>query len=191
MKNPTPYNPRARTPGFTLLEVVFVLGMIAMMTVWLTLSVTSVDTERQLREGAGGIESMVKRARTIAVMQQRPYQVTISEDSISLAPQYMRSGDAVEEFDEYEDEGVGVREDFEDIIASEETDLDLSYEIRRWRSDLWLKIEGDEKVVLTLDPMGLVEPISVRCRVGKSWLIQELHPLTGGVRDEEMSVEEG
>lgn len=190
MKHPPPYRSRAGSPGFTLLEVVFVLGMIAMMTVWLTLSVTSVDTEQQLREGAGGIESMVKRARTIAVMQQRPYQVTISEGAISLAPQYMRSGGEIEEFDEYEDE-ESVREDFEDIIASEETDLDLSYEIRRWRSDLWLKIEGDEKVVLTLDPMGLVEPISVRCRVGKSWLIQELHPLTGGVRDEEMSVEEG
>lgn len=189
MRNPTSYRQRSGGHGFTLLEVVFVLGMIAMMTVWLTLSVTSVDTEQQLREASGGIESMVKRARTVAVMQQRPYQVTITEDRISLAPQYTQSVGDMDGFDEDDDVDV-TREDFEDIIASEETDLDLKYEVRRWRSDLWLEIKGEEKVVLTLDPLGLVEPISIRCSVGKSWLIQELHPLTGGVRDEEMSVEE-
>ena len=171
--------------GFTLLEIVFVLGMIAMMAVWLTVSVTTVDTEQQLREAIGSIETMTKRSRSVAVMQQRPYQITISASAISMAPQYTRA-EAMVEFDE-EDDGA-VREDFEDIVADESADPEVTYEIRRWRSDIWQKIEEDKVVKLTVDPVGLVEPISVRCSKGSSWIIQDLHPLTGGVRDEEMSI---
>ncbi len=187
MNNPYCHQTSNQPRGFTLLEIVFVLGMIAMLAVWLTVSVTTVDTEQQLREAIGSIEVLTKRGRSIAVMQQRPYQITISESSISMAPQYTR-GEAMEVFGDEEDEGM--REDFEDIIVSESTDAEVKYEIRRWRSDIWKVIEGDEKVRLTVNPIGLVEPISIRCSMGKSWIIQELHPLTGGVRDEEMSVGE-
>jgi prepilin-type N-terminal cleavage/methylation domain-containing protein len=173
--------------GFTLLEIVFVLGMIAIIVAWVTLTVTTVETEHQLRKAAGNIETLVKRGRSIAVMQQRPYQVTVSLGSVSMAPQYMRS-DFVE-IDDDDEEGAS-REDFENITANENTDPDVTYEIRRWRSDIWQEIDKNHQVVLTLDPMGLVEPISVRCTVGKSWILQELHPLTGGVRDEEMSIED-
>jgi prepilin-type N-terminal cleavage/methylation domain-containing protein len=176
--------------GFTLLEIVFVLGMIAIIVSWVTLTVTTVETEHKLRRAAGSIESLVKRGRSIAVMQQRPYQVTITLDSVSMAPQYMRT-DIEDDYDDYDDDEEGAsREDFENITASENIDPEVTYEIRRWRSDLWQEIDKDHQVVLTLDPAGLVEPISVRCSVGKSWLIQELHPLTGGVRDEEMSIED-
>ena len=75
------------------------------------------------------------------------------------------------------------------ITATEGTDPDVVYEIKRWRSDDWILIKEDEKVVLALDPIGLVEPISIRCSIGKSWLIHELHPLTAGIRDEEMNIE--
>ena len=187
MNNATHSRESQRARGFTLLEVVFVLGMIAMIVAWVTLTTASVDAEKQLRESSGDIVLMIKRARSIAVMQQRPYQVTISEDSVSMAPQFFRAdAGKIEVFDEDVE-----RENFENITASESTDPDVKYEIRRWRSDFWQEMDKDHKVVLTLDPAGLVEPIAIRCSVGKSWLLQELHPLTGGVRDEEMSIEEG
>lgn len=171
--------------GFTLLEVVFVLGMIAMLAVWLTVNVTTVDTEKRLREASGAVETMAKRARSVAMMQQRPYQVTISLDGVSMAPQFARSGS----FSQGEDgeEAVAV---FEDVLDSEPLDPEVKYEIRRWRSDLWDEIEGEDKLVLTIDPLGLVEPISIRCSLGNSWIMQELNPLTAGVNDEELSVED-
>lgn len=183
---------RQQAQGFTLLEIVFVLGMIAMIVTWVTLTVTTVETEQKLRRAAGSIETLTKRGRSIAVMQQRPYQVTITLGSVSMAPQYMRSDiehddDAYDEYDAYD--GAS-REDFENITARETMDSEVTYEIRRWRSDIWQEIDKNSQVVLTIDPTGLVEPISVRCSVGKSWIIQELHPLTGGVRDEEMSIED-
>ncbi|MBT8044743.1 MAG: prepilin-type N-terminal cleavage/methylation domain-containing protein [Verrucomicrobiae bacterium] len=175
--------------GFTLLEVVFVLAMIAILVTWLTLNVTTVETEQKLREASGNIESLAKRARNIAVRQQRAYQLTISADNLSIAPEYVSLPDDDEVQTDVDGEPM-VRENFDDVTASEETDKEITYEIRRWRSDEWELIEGDKKVVITLDPIGLVEPISIRCSVGKSWLMQELHPLTAGIRYEEMSVED-
>ncbi|MBK1832230.1 hypothetical protein JIN77_15940 [Verrucomicrobiaceae bacterium R5-34] len=168
------------------MEMVFVLGMIAVLVTWLTLSVTTVETEEQLRRSASDIEIMAKRARNIAVRQQRPYQLTISEESVSFKPLHSQSDEVYFE-DSIDDESP--RQEFEDVVASEETDENVKLEIKRWMSDEWVEIQGDRTVVLTLDPVGLVEPISVRCTVGKSWLMQELNPLTAGVRDEEMSIE--
>lgn len=174
--------------GFTLLEIVFVLGMIAMLAVWLTLSVTTVDTEQRLRESSGSIESLVKRARSVAIMQQRPYQIKISELEISMQPKYPRLRDTGSDESGTDEDDVS-NEVFQDVSAVETMDEEVKYEIRRWQSDEWVEIERDREIVLTIDPLGLVEPISIRCSVGDSWLIQDLHPLTGGIANEEMSIE--
>ncbi|MBT8038466.1 MAG: hypothetical protein KJO21_13080 [Verrucomicrobiae bacterium] len=163
--------------------------MLAILVTWLTLTISTVETEQRLREASGEIESLARRARNIAVRQQRAYQLTISDGSISIGPQFMLAD--VEQDDALGfDDDEAPREDFEDITASEATDSEVTYEIRRWRSDVWELIEGEKRVVVTLDPIGLVEPIAIRCSVGKSWLIQGLHPLTASVRNEEMSIED-
>ena len=77
---------------------------------------------------------------------------------------------------------------FGDVVASEATDTDVSYEIKRWRSDNWELLEKDKQVELALSPVGLVEPISIRCSLGRSWIKHELHPLTAGMRDEELYI---
>jgi len=180
MNNPRSNNGNKHSSGFTLLEIVFVLGLIALVVTWLTLSVTTVETEQQLREAAGGIESMAHKARNVAVTQQRPYKLTITQGHISMAPQFLEA----ENLDEDRSEST-----FKEVVASEDTDPEVTYEIKHWRSDEWIAIQGNKKVELILDPVGLIEPISIRCRKGKSWLIQELHPLTANVRDEQMSIE--
>lgn len=176
-----------RPGGFTLLEVVFVLAMIAILVTWLTVSLSTVETEQKLREASGRVELLAKRGLNIAVQQQRPYLLTIGAQSASLAPRYS-SGDKEEDDLDFGDGDGDTKLNLEDIVASETMDGDISYEIKRWRSDDWELLEGDKKMVLVLNPVGLVEPISIRCSIGDSWLQHELHPLTGGVRDEEMSI---
>ena len=176
-----------RLGGFTLLEVVFVLAMIAILVTWLTVSLSTVETEQKLREASGRIELLAKRGLNIAVQQQRPYQLTIGAQSVSLAPRYSY-GEKEEDYMVLGDEDGAAQLNMEDIVASETMDGDVSYEIKRWRSDDWQLLEGDKKMVLMLNPIGLVEPISIRCSMGESWLQHELHPLTAGFRGEEMSI---
>jgi Tfp pilus assembly protein FimT len=162
--------------------MVIVLSIIAVVVSVAILDFTNVETEQRLRESVGRVESLAKRARNIAVVQQRAYQLRITQESISIAPQYTR---------EFEDDGDEIerRNRFEDVTDSEQTDSGVTYEVRRWASDEWQIIEKDKDVVLTIEPTGLVEPISIRCSVGNSWIMQELHPLTASIRYEEMNIE--
>lgn len=175
--------------AFTLLEMVFVLTMVAVLTTWMTLSVSTVETERKLREAAGAIESLAKRGRNIAVKQRRAYQLTIGVNEISIAPHHPLGSDKTHFLEDSKSEDEFSAERFDDIIANELVDDEVTYEVKRWRSDDWDLMEGDKKAVIILDPIGLVEPISIRCTMGKSWLIQDIHPLTAGIRDEQMSIE--
>lgn len=175
--------------GFTLLEIVFVLSMIAILVTWLTVSLSTVESEQKLREAASRIELLAKRGLSIAVMQQRPYQLTITASSVSIAPRYALGPDEAGYMENEQDGAGGESGSFDDITASEAIDVDVSYEIKRWQSDDWVALEGDKRIVITLNPMGLIEPFMIRCSMGESWIMHELHPLTAGVRDEEMSIE--
>ena len=175
--------------GFTLLEIVFVLSMIAILVTWLTVSLSTVESEQKLREAASRIELLAKRGLSIAVMQQRPYQLTITASSVSIAPRYALGPDEAGYIENEQDGAGGESESFDDITASEAIDADVSYEIKRWQSDDWVALEGDKRIVITLNPIGLIEPFMIRCSMGESWIMHELHPLTAGVRDEEMSIE--
>ena len=175
--------------GFTLLAIVFVLSMIAILVTWLTVSLSTVESEQKLREAASRIELLAKRGLSIAVMQQRPYQLTITASSVSIAPRYALGPDEAVYMENEQDEAGGESESFDDITASEAIDADVSYEIKRWQSDDWVALEGDKRIVITLNPIGLIEPFMIRCSMGESWIMHELHPLTAGVRDEEMSIE--
>ena len=175
--------------GFTLLEIVFVLSMIAILVTWLTVSLSTVESEQKLREAAGRIELLAKRGLSIAVMQQRPYQLAITASSVSIAPRYELGPDETASMENEQDGAGGDSRSFDDITASEALDGDVSYEIKRWQSDDWEALEEGKRIVLILNPIGLIEPITIRCSMGKSWIMHELHPLTAGIRDEEMSIE--
>ena len=175
--------------GFTLLEIVFVLSMIAILVTWLTVSLSTVESEQKLREAASRIELLAKRGLSIAVMQQRPYQLTVTASSVSIAPRYALGPDEAGYIENEQDGAGGESGSFDDITASEAIDVDVSYEIKRWQSDDWVALEGDKRIVITLNPIGLIEPFMIRCTMGESWIMHELHPLTAGVRDEEMSIE--
>ena len=185
--------------GFSLLEIVMVLGMMAVIVTWITVSVATVQTEEQLRRASGAIVTMATRARNVAVRQQRPYAVTVTEQSVSMAPRYALSlADSDDSSfsnrasDRGSDSSGGSSESplisHEDVTASKAHDEAVSLEIQRWGSDDWITMEKDVEVTFTIEPSGLVEPIGLRCSIGESWIIQRLHPLTGSVRDEEMTI---
>ncbi len=181
--------PNRRLGGFTLLEIVFVLSMVAILVTWMTMSIATVESEQKLREAADRIELLAKRGLNIAVIQQRPYELIITAKTVSLKPKHVSISD---DFEGVEVSDLGDDENnrsFDDITASEAMAADVSYEIKRWRSDEWQTLEKNQQIVISLSPRGLIEPISIRCSIGKSWITHELHPLTASIRDEEMSIE--
>ena len=117
--------------GFTLLEIVFVLSMIAVFVTWLTVSLSTVESEQKLRDAAGRIELLAKRGLSIAVMQQRPYQLAITASSVSIAPRYELGPDETASMENEQDGAGGDSRSFDDITASEALDGDVSYEIKR------------------------------------------------------------
>src|SRR6478752_6594950 len=72
--------------GFSLLEIVIVLAIIAVILgSAVGLMVFSSD-ERVLRNTSGEIELLAKRARTIAILHQTPYALEFREGIVRLLP---------------------------------------------------------------------------------------------------------
>lgn len=178
-----------KVSGFTLLELVFVLSMIAVLVTWVTVSISTVETEDKLREAAGSIELLAQRGLNVAITQQRSYELSITANMVSLAPKYVLDSESVGWVDQNELGEDEVSRKFDDVVANEPMSTDVLYEIKRWQSSEWLTLEKDKQIVLGLSPLGLIEPISIRCSIGSSWIMHQLHPLTAGIRDEEMSIE--
>ena len=178
-----------KVSGFTLLELVFVLSMIAVLVTWVTVSISTVETEDKLREAAGSIELLAQRGLNVAITQQRSYELSITANMVSLAPKYVLDSESVGWVDQNELGEDEVSRKFDDVVANEPMSTDVLYEIKRWQSSEWLTLEKDKQIVLGLSPLGLIEPISIRCSIGSSCIMHQLHPLTAGIRDEEMSIE--
>ncbi|WP_367872644.1 Tfp pilus assembly protein FimT/FimU [Luteolibacter sp. Populi] len=178
--------------GFTLLEIVIVLMIIALILgSAITIMVLSKD-ERTLTNATGELESFAKRARTIAALQQKPYALEFYENRISLMPLAEAMLDPVEREkagmvlraadDDEETNSLSVTRDA--WVAEDGTEIF----VRRWASDTLIPINSKSRQVWRFDPEGPCEPITVRFRVGKSWSESEFNPLTAGIRDTQSEI---
>src|SRR5688500_11877758 len=77
---------RPRPQGFTLIEIVLVLVLIALMVGGALGYMVVSDDERVLRRSSVEIEALAKRARAVAALQQRPYALEFHEQTVSLMP---------------------------------------------------------------------------------------------------------
>ena len=178
--------------GFTLLEMVIVLMILALVLgSSITMMVLSKD-ERTLSSATGELESLAKRARTIAALQQKPYALEFYENRISLMPLAEAMLDPVEREkagmvlraadDDEESSSLSVTRDA--WVAEDNTEIF----VRRWASDTLIPISTKSRQVWRFDPEGPCEPLTVRFRVGKSWSESEFNPLTAGIRDTQSEI---
>ncbi len=172
--------------GFSLLEIIVVLVLIAVLTGGAIGMMVMSDDERSLKNSTGEVESMAKRARTVAALQQRPYALEFSGNRITMMPLAEAMIDPAErEKAAALIEAAGTSENgggFEKISAGWELDPEMKMFVRRWASDAWLPIDEKNRQVWRFDPEGFCEPVGVRIQTAKSWMEVEFHPLTGGIR---------
>jgi prepilin-type N-terminal cleavage/methylation domain-containing protein len=167
--------------GFTLLEVIVVLVLIAVLAGGaIGVMITSSD-DRALKNSSGEIEMLAKRARTIAALQQRPYALEFFENRVSLMP----LAEAVIDPEERAKaeaflEAAGA--DNDTVHASWSTDGEMRMLVRRWASDTWFPVDSKTRHVWRFDPEGFCEPVGVRLETGESWMEMEFHPLTASIR---------
>lgn len=172
---------KSAAAGFTLLEVIVVMVLIAVLTGGAITVMVSSSSERALKTSSGEIEALAKRARTVAALQQRPYALEFFENRVSLMP----LAEAVIEPAEREKAAAFLEAaggDNGTIHASWSADGDMRMLVRRWASDTWNPIDSKSRQVWRFDPEGFSEPIGVRLVTGDSWMEMEFHPLTASIR---------
>jgi prepilin-type N-terminal cleavage/methylation domain-containing protein len=170
--------------GFTLLEIVMVLGIAAMvMGGAVGLMIYSSD-ERTLRDASTQIEMLAKRARTISILQQTPYALEFRPGIVRLMPLAMAGADektAAADRRLLDDEAQALADDRQVVL-----DQGMEISIRRWNSDKWFPTGKNTVHVWRFDPDGLCEPVSIRLNIAKSWSEDTYHPLTATIRDSQL-----
>jgi type II secretion system protein H len=174
-----------RPRGFTLIEIVMVLALVAVIMGGAVSVMVFSSDEKVLRNASGEIEVMAKRARTTAILRQTPYALEFREGVVRLMP--LAEAGRVEKKTagghkiggETEKSAGGERREY--VL-----DSSLNLFVRRWNSEEWLPAAKDTVHVWRFDPDGLCEPISVRLTIGKSWMEDSYHPLTATIRESQM-----
>jgi prepilin-type N-terminal cleavage/methylation domain-containing protein len=176
---------KARSGGFTLLEIVIVLLVIAVLGGGAIAMMALSSDERVLNDATSEVQSLAKRARTIAGLQQRPYALEFYDGKISLMPlaeAVLEPDKRAAAADALEAAGQAAGGRFNSEHASWSVDEGTQIFIRRWASDEYLPVTGKNRQVWRFDPEGPCEPITVRFQIDKSWIEVEFNPLTASIR---------
>lgn len=182
--------------GFTLLEIVISLSIVALLMGGSIAFLVINRAEARLRRTSGSVEGLAKRARTIAVLRQTPYALEFHNGRVRLSPLVEAGIEDPEDLpqlsadDDWPEEEGGADRPLAPVRDEIVFDEEMVVGVRRWGSDDWVVFDNERnRMTWRFDPNGLCEPISVRFEVddGESWLEQQYHPLTASVRDYTMT----
>jgi prepilin-type N-terminal cleavage/methylation domain-containing protein len=173
--------------GFTLIEIVLVLGLAALIAGGaVTYMVYSAD-ERILRNTSGEVELLAKRARTMAILQQTPYALEFRKDKVRLLP--LAEAGGLERTTGLGNEIGGRTVEFEnpDKVGPVREELaippEMELSILRWNTTAWIPLVRDAIQIWRFDPDGLCEPVTVRYTIENGVAEGTFHPLTATVSD--------
>jgi prepilin-type N-terminal cleavage/methylation domain-containing protein len=180
---------RTNGRGFTLLELVIVMVLIGLVIGGAIGLFVISSSERQLKNIAAEMELFSKRARTLALVQQIPYALTFSEQTVRLGPlvEAGYSDDELRERQQFEkDRGTAATTPKFTPVRETKTFSDYAISVKRWGAVNWYPTKRADPQVWRFDPNGICEPVSVRLEYKSGWVEMDFHPLSGGVREQRM-----
>jgi hypothetical protein len=124
---------------------------------------SAIQGER-LRAPVRELGAMSVSARIQAIIEQRTYMILLDRSGFYLTPLNPRADDAAR-----------------GMTAQFEMPPGIEFQMRSWPPGPW---ETPRQREWMFPPSGLVEPIDVIFRSGRSSIMQTYDPLTGWVRDE-------
>lgn len=188
---PRNFTVRRNLSGFSLVEVVVVLGITAMMMGTAMFIMNTPNEEKDLREEHAKIEDLVKQGRALAVSYQQNFVLELSEGQASLRPQSLPAAESG--FNDIEEaRQVSALQPLEnqEWPRIEELNLDYQLEIRRWGKLYFAPVLDRRKEEVLIEVEGMFEPISILLSKddGANSLARVYHPLTGLAEDEELTI---
>ena len=156
----------AARAGFTLLEICFVLFIVAVLFAVAAPPVAKQFQEEQIRKPVRELQTFAKTARRLAMEQNRSYVVLLLNDGYLLEPMQRKEGD-----------NQSLRYDLPNKVT---------FEIQR-PSDTTLKSVADARWVFT--PNGLCEPIAFFFQRDKDWVRFRIDALTARIENEESFIQ--
>jgi type II secretory pathway pseudopilin PulG len=172
MKISRSVHPADSSAGFTLLEMCLVLFVMALLVGVSVFSFGGVSQEEALRRPVSEFQRMVMEAVRRASLYERPQ--VIAFDAKGFAMKYRSDAN-----------GQVSSDDSQIWQRRVEMPAKMRLTIRRFGSDKFAPAAGQRLIIA---PSGLCEPIAARFELDGSYLMIELDPLSGVVRNEEMSV---
>ena len=202
--------------GFTLVEMIIVLSVLALLTAAAIPSIDGVLKERQAREPIGELLLLAREVRNRALSEQRPYQIAFDSEGFR-ASRYFNPYGGAEEFDKLQ-ELLQVQQERMDIVAAsqrrgvvmEEETIDsrmasaysgmtfsssyklpdeIDYRVRFWNDTDWLEMEGGVFRRWVFQPSGMCDPMKIQMQSDNAFFEVEFHPLTADIKSETSWVE--
>jgi prepilin-type N-terminal cleavage/methylation domain-containing protein len=167
--NPAPRPVR----GFTLLEMVIVLAIMALLMGVAVMSFDSVGHQQELRRPVSELLRMTAEAVQRASLYERAQ--VINFDARGFSMRYRTDADGRTSTD---DTGLWQRR--------VDTPGNLKLTLQRFGSEKFAPAAGQRLVIA---PGGLCEPLTARFELGPSWIEIVLDPLSGGARSEAMNIQ--
>jgi hypothetical protein len=143
--------------------------------------------EKVLTNASSEIELLAKKARTAAILHQKPYAIEFHENKLRLLPFAEASESERTTALGNQIGGTAVDKDDGPTLREEITiDPDITLGVRRWNTKDFVAPSKNFVPVWRFDPNGLSEPITVRMTVGESYAQDTYHPLTATISDSEL-----
>ena len=178
----------AQHRGFTLIEIIVVLVIIAVITGGSIAAMLANSSQRKLTDASGEIELLAKKARAASILNQTPYAIEFHPGSVRLLPfaEVSETGRTTALGNPIGGEASGQgRGALRQEIG---IDPDIALSVRRWNTSGFLTPDETLVPVWRFDPDGLSEPLTIRLTLGNDYAQDTYHPLTATIADSELEV---
>jgi type IV pilus assembly protein PilE len=172
--------------GFTLLEMVMVLVIIAILAALAMPSFQSAFTEQAVRHDAHQLALMVKTAMIQSAEQHRAYVIELSSTSMALHPVGEAAADPDASASASDDDASATQSPMEDVEVT--STLDSPNQLLAPdpdKPDKWAAMPANTQWIF--EPGELCSAPRVRLTRGEAWLEMSFSALTGNVENETYS----
>ena len=177
--------------GFSLIEIVVVLAIIAVMFGTAAMMVSSPQQEAEIREVHNDIEDLARQAREMSFSYQQPFVVELREGEVLMRPLANPDARIVGELSESSSTNSSLKE-LETMKWPRVVTIDPKYElwILRWGQQNYTYVTGDTVENWVHTPNSPCEPVVIKLvtRDGNSLLSRKYHPLTAVATDDELEI---